>query len=172
VVDPVSAEHEPAFEAFVAARSSDLLRIALLLTGDRGAAEDLLSTALSRSYGRWDRIEGDPYPSVRRLLVAGAAGRRLRATQEIVTLPSSGPMPPDGTDAVAERERLASLVSGLPPRMRAVLVLRYAEGLGEEATAEVLGCSVATVGSQTVQALARLRGLLAAPAASAFLEEC
>src|SRR3954468_9091537 len=132
---PVRAEHEAAFEAFAAARSSDLLRTAVLLTGDRGWAEALLQTALARSYGRWDRIDGDPYPYVRRVLVTSATGRRRpHATQEIVSLTAHDPWLADGSDAVTERERLATLLSALPPRMRAVLVLRYTEDLSEAAT--------------------------------------
>lgn len=156
-----------AFEAFVAARSADLLRTATLLTRDRGHAEDLLQTALVKAYRRWGRIEGDPYPYVRRVLVTSAASWwRLRSTQEIVALPAHDLPAPDATDAVDERDRLADALATLPPRMRAVLVLRYTEDLGEAATAEVLGCSVHTVRSQTVRGLARLRTVLgpAAPA--------
>ncbi|MGY1803331.1 SigE family RNA polymerase sigma factor [Blastococcus sp. SYSU D00922] len=166
-------QEESAFEAFVAARSADLLRTATLLTRDRGHAEDLLQTALVKAYRRWGRIEGDPYPYVRRVLVTSAASWwRLRSTQEIVSLPAHDPAEPDGTDAVDERERIAEALATLPPRMRAVLVLRYTEDLGEAATAELLGCSVHTVRSQTVRGLARLRTVLGAPAPASILEEC
>jgi RNA polymerase sigma-70 factor (sigma-E family) len=170
----VRARDEAAFEAFVAARSHDLLRTAVLLTGDRGHAEDLLQTALVKAYRRWHRIEGtDPYPYVRRTLVTTAASwRRLRATQEIVSLPAHDTATPDATDAIAERDRMATALGTLPPRMRAVLVLRYTEDLSEAATAELLGCSVHTVRSQTVRGLARLRTVLGAAAPSAVLEEC
>lgn len=86
-------DHEAAFEAFVTARSDDLLRTAVLLTRDRGHAEDLLQTALAKVYRRWERIDGtDPYPYVRRTLVTSAASWwRLRATQEIVALPAHHP---------------------------------------------------------------------------------
>jgi RNA polymerase sigma-70 factor (sigma-E family) len=153
-----------AFEAFVAARSNDLLRTAALLTRDRGHAEDLLQTALVKAYRHWGRIDGeDPYPYVRKILVTTAAGwRRLRATQEIVSLPAHDAATPDQTDAFAERERMAAALATLPPRMRAVLVLRYTEDLSEAATAEALGCSINTVRSQTVRGLARLRAVLGA----------
>lgn len=159
------ADDEAAFEAFVAARSNDLLRTAVLLTRDRGHAEDLVQTALVKAYRRWQRIEGaDPYAYVRRILVTSAASwRRLRGTQEIVSLPAThDPAGPDDADAFAERDRMADALATLPPRMRAVLVLRYAEDLSEAATAEVLGCSVHTVKSQTVRGLARLRTVLGA----------
>jgi RNA polymerase sigma-70 factor (sigma-E family) len=160
------ADDEAAFESFVAARSDDLLRTAVLLTRDRGHAEDLVQTALVKAYRRWERIEGaDPYAYVRRVLVTSAASwRRLRVTQEIVSLPTHDPAGPDDADAFAERDRMSAALATLPPRMRAVLVLRYAEDLSEASTAEVLGCSVHTVKSQTVRGLARLRTVLGAAA--------
>jgi RNA polymerase sigma-70 factor (sigma-E family) len=170
----VRRRDDDAFEAFVAARSADLLRTAVLLTRDRGHAEDLLQTALVKAYRRWNRIDGeDPYPYVRRILVTTAASwRRLRATQEIVSLPAHEAGAPDPTDAFPDRDRMAAALGTLPPRMRAVLVLRYTEDLSEAATAETLGCSVHTVRSQTVRGLARLRTVLGAATPSIVLEEC
>jgi RNA polymerase sigma-70 factor (sigma-E family) len=162
----VKAEHEAAFEAFVAARSDDLLRVGYLLTADRGHAEDLLQTALLKAYRHWGRIAGeDPYPYVRKVLVTSAANwRRRRSTQEIVSLPAHDSPEPDQTNAVAERDAMAAALATLPPRMRAVLVLRYGEDLSEAATATALGCSVNTVKSQTTRGLARLRDALPSPA--------
>ena len=74
----MAPEDEDAFEAFVAARSADLLRTATLLTRDRGHAEDLLQTALVKTYRRWGRITGDPYPYVRRILVRENVSRWRR----------------------------------------------------------------------------------------------
>jgi RNA polymerase sigma-70 factor (sigma-E family) len=166
-------DDEASFEAFVTARSNDLLRTAVLLTRDRWHAEDLLQTALVKAYRRWGRIDGDPYPYVRRVLVTSAASwRRLRATQEIVSLPAHDPTSPDATEAFAERDRMAEALATLPPRMRAVLVLRYTEDLSEAATAELLGCSVHTVKSQTVRGLARLRTVLGVAAPVTVFEEC
>lgn len=67
---------------------------------------------------------------------------------------------------------MTDALATLPPRMRAVLALRYTEDLSENDTAELLGCSVHTVRSQTVRGLARLRALLGAAAASIILEKC
>jgi RNA polymerase sigma-70 factor (sigma-E family) len=169
----MAARDEAGFEDFVAARSGDLLRTAVLLTGDRGHAEDLLQTALVKAYRRWSRIErDDPYPYVRRILVTTTASwRRLRSTQEIVSLPAYDPPGPDPTDDVAERQRMTAALATLPARMRAVLVLRYTEDLSEAATAEVMGCSVHTVKSQTVRGLARLRTVLGAAALITVHEE-
>jgi RNA polymerase sigma-70 factor (sigma-E family) len=172
----VAVRDEAGFEEFVATRSDDLLRTAVLLTRDRGHAEDLLQTALVKAYRRWNRISGeDPYPYVRKILVSCAASwRRLRTTQEIVSLPAHDPPGPDVNEGLADREQMADALATLPPRMRAVLVLRYGEDLSEAATAEALGCSVSTVKSQTARGLARLRALLGAavtPQPTALLEE-
>jgi RNA polymerase sigma-70 factor (sigma-E family) len=168
----MAARDETEFEVFVGARSDELLRIAMLLTGDRGHAEDLLQTALVKAYRRWGRINRDDhYPYVRRILVTSAVSwRRLRVTQEIVSLPAYDPAGPDPTDDVAERERIRAALVTVPRRMRAVLVLRYAEDLSEAATAEALGCSVFTVRSQTQRGLARLRTVLTSSSAT-VLEE-
>ena len=166
------AADESAFEQFVARRSADLMRLAVLLAADRGHAEDLVQTALVKAYRRWGGIDADdPYPYVRRVLVTSAASWRRRTTQEIVDLPSHDPAGPDATDAVAERYRMSEALEGLPPRMRAVLVLRYAEDLSEASTADALGISVSTVRSQTVRGLARLRVVLADDRPT-VLEEC
>ncbi len=139
----------------------------------------MLQTALVQAYRRGGRIDGeDPYPYVRRVLVTSAASwRRLRVTQEIVSLPAHDPAGPDDTEAFAERDRMTEALATLPPRRRAVLVLRYVEDLSEAGTAETLGCSVHTVKSQTVRGLARLRIVLGStvPGASApvtVFEEC
>jgi RNA polymerase sigma-70 factor (sigma-E family) len=158
----MAARDETGFEDFVAARWADLLRTSVLLTRDRGHAEDLVQTALVKAYRHWGRIDGpDPYPYVRRILVTTAASWwRLRSTQEIVALPAYDAPGPDPTEEVAERERLAQALATLPARMRTVLVLRYAEDVSEAATAALMGCSVATVKSQTARGLARLRDVL------------
>ena len=137
----MATRDEAGFEAFVAARSNDLLRFAVLLTRDRGHAEDLLQTALVKAYRRWNRIAADdPYPYVRRVMVTSAASwRRLRTTQEIVSLPAYDPAGPDANEDFGDREQMADALATLPPRMRAVLVLRYAEDLSEAATAEAPG---------------------------------
>jgi RNA polymerase sigma-70 factor (sigma-E family) len=174
----MAVRDELGFETFVVARSRDLLRTAVLLTHDRGHAEDLLQIALIKAHRRWNRIAGDdPYPYVRRILVTAAASwRRRRATQEIVSMPAHDLVGADPTEDVAkdmaEREQLVAALATLPPRMRTVLVLRYAEDLSEAATAELMGCAVSTVRSQTVRGMARLRSALGAAATIVVLEEC
>ena len=148
---------EATFEEWVGARTPALVRTAYLLTGDWQRAEDLLQTALMRCYGRWSRID-DHEAYVRRTLVTTYAGwRRRRWTGEV-----PGPVPdgPDGTDAAAGAEARADalrLLASLPPRQRAVVVLRYYEDMSEAETAALLGVSPGTVKSTAAKALARLR---------------
>lgn len=146
------------FEAFVAASGDRLLRTAYLLTRDHALAEDLLQTALTRSWSRWRRIGGDPEPYVRRVLVNTYATwwrRRWNGERPTEVLPDVAAHDP--YEAHAERRDLWTALGRLPRRQRAAVVLRYYEGLTEVETAAVLGCSVGTVKSQTSRALAKLR---------------
>ncbi len=151
------------FRAFVASRSAALARTAYLLTGDAHLAEDLLQEALTRVATRWDRIGvgGDPEPYVRRVLYTCAVdGWRRRRVVELVTdTPPELRGPGDDADVVARRLVLRDALARLTPRQRAVLVLRFYEDRTEAQTADILGCSLSTVKSQTKHALARLRQL-------------
>jgi RNA polymerase sigma-70 factor (sigma-E family) len=142
------------FDDFVATRSAALLRTAYLLTRDHGAAEDLLQTALTKAWFAWDRIEGNPEPYVRRILVTTYASwwrRRWNGEHATEDLPEAG-----HADTAADTD-LWTALGRLPRRMRAVVVLRYFEDLTEAETAQLLGCSVGTVKSQASKALAKLR---------------
>ncbi len=156
-------DDEAAFTAFVAARWNQLLRTAYLLTGDHGKAEDMVQTALMRTHRRWRRIERDDAPEVyvRRVMVnlATAWWRRNRI-QEQVTAELPDRPGPDAHAAFVLHDEIWNAVRTLPARMRAVLVLRYFEDLPEAQVADLLGCSVGTVKSQTHRALARLRAQL------------
>jgi RNA polymerase sigma-70 factor (sigma-E family) len=161
----MDAAAEAEFREFVTARWHALLRTAYLLTGDHGRAEDLLQTALMRTHRNWRRIERTDAPEVyvRRILVNVSNSwwrRRLSRPYELLTH-----APPElaATDAHAAydlRDELWRAVQVLPPRMRAVLVLRYFEDLPEAETARILGCSVGSVKSQTSRGLDRLRAAL------------
>ena len=149
-----------AFRAYVAARSPALLRTAYLLTGNRADAEDLVQTALAKTYLAWDRIREreavDAY--VRRILVNTQTSwwRRRRITEY-----ATDDLPEHGLPAAAEgfalHDALWSALATLPPRQRAIVVLRYYEDLSEAETARVLGISAGTVKSATSRALATLR---------------
>lgn len=153
-------EHDEAFSAFVAARSRHLLHGAHLLTGDRHRAEDLLQTALTRAYLRWDRIvDEDPEGYVRRTMVnAHIDWWRRKPWREEPTdvLPDRAVIAPD-TDT---RAALLAALATLSRRQRAVMVLRYFEDMSEADIARTLGCSPGTVKSAASRATATLRVLL------------
>lgn len=145
------------FEDFVGARSTALLRTAYLLTRDHGKAEDLLQTALAKSWFAWSRIEGDPERYVRKVLVntfASSWRRKWRGETPTEVLPE---LAADSGGRAEDRQDLWTALGGLPRRQRAVVVLRYFEDLTEIETAHQLGCSVGTVKSQLSKALAKLR---------------
>jgi RNA polymerase sigma-70 factor (sigma-E family) len=147
------------FEAFVAARYAALLRTAYLLTGNHHDAEDLLQQSLVRAIGAWKRIEGDPEPYVRTILVRQNLSRwRRRRWRELNTdaLPETS-VSDEGAD---DRMALQRALGVLAPRQRAVIVLRYYEDLTEVQTAAALGIAVGTVKSQSRDALRRLRQVL------------
>ncbi|MDR8408230.1 SigE family RNA polymerase sigma factor [Nonomuraea sp. 3-1Str] len=153
------AEHS--FGEFVAARATSLLRVAYLACGNETEAEDLLQTALERTYKNWDRVRADsPEPYVRRVIVNTAISRARR--RKILSIIPTRVLPetPARSADVDLRHVLMDALRDLPPRQRAVVVLRYWEDLSEAQAAEVLGCSVGTVKSQASKALAKLRTAL------------
>jgi RNA polymerase sigma-70 factor (sigma-E family) len=151
---------EGAFREFVAARSGALLRTAYLLVGDRGRAEDLLQTALIKAYVAWHRIRdpGALEGYVRRTMANTATswwrGRPYRE-RPVSELPERTGQ--DDIGARFERDAMWAHLRALPTRQRAVLVLRYYEGLSETEIAEVLGVSRGTVKSHASRALSALR---------------
>lgn len=152
---------EASFADYVTARMPALQRTAYLLTGDHHDAEDLVQAALIKVVAKWKRIADHPDPYVRRVLVHEHVSRwRGRRWREVHTdrMPEAAAATPD----LAGREALRVALAALPPRQRAVIVLRYFEDLTERDSAEALGIAVGTVKSQARDALARLRALLGA----------
>lgn len=154
-------EEPQGFRDFVVARQRALLRTARMLTGNQHAAEDLVQATLERVWPRWQRVarDGDPDAYVRRAMINTYASwwrRRWRGERPTSELPEA-PISDDAYARADLADALRRVLPTLPPRQRAVLVLRYYEDLSEAATAEALGCSVGTVKSQTAKALARLR---------------
>jgi RNA polymerase sigma-70 factor (sigma-E family) len=157
-VDPRGADGKAAFDDFVAARSRALLRTSYLLTHDHALAEDLLQTSLAKAWFSWKRIQDEPEPYVRKILVNTYASwwrRKWNGEQPTEVLPEHAA--PASSTSAAEPTDLWTAMERLPRRMRAVIVLRYFEDLTEVQTADALGCSVGTVKSQTSKALAKLR---------------
>ncbi len=154
---------EAEFRRFVAARSASLQRTAYLIVGDWAHAEDVLQTALTKTYLAWKRlgeIEAvDAY--ARRVLVTTATSwwrRRWHGERPTDVMPERAT--PDRFDERLERQAMWRHVQSLPPRQRAVLVLRFYEDLTEAETARVLGVALGTVKSQCARALTTLRNRL------------
>lgn len=155
------AQRDAEFTEYLAARQPSLLRTAYLLTGDRHQAEDVLQTSLAKLYLAWDKVHDraavDAY--VRRIMVNenNSLWRRAWKKREYVTevIPEGAPHHDaydDGTN-----DELWRVVQTLPPKARAVVVLRYYEQMSELEVADALGISVGTVKSQGSRALAALR---------------
>ncbi|MFJ2442122.1 SigE family RNA polymerase sigma factor [Streptomyces sp. NPDC087658] len=153
----------PSFSSYVRARGPVLLRAARSLTANPCDAEDLLQTALTKTYVAWERIEDhralDGY--VRRALLNTRTSQwRKRKVDEFACeeLPEPTGVPvPDPAERQVLHDAMWRAVMRLPDRQRAMVVLRYYEDLSEVQTAEVLGVSVGTVKSAVSRALGKLR---------------
>jgi len=152
------------YREYVASRLDQLRRTAYLLCGDWHTADDLVSTALVKLLRHWRRVSAmdnvDAY--VRRMLLRAWLDERRRPWRREYAraqVPETAARP--GYD-VADRMAVLALLAELPPRRRAVLVLRFFCDLSVEETAEALGCATGTVKSQTARALDALRTRLGA----------
>ena len=149
------------FVEFVATRSGVLLRSAWLLTGDVGKAEDLLQTVLALVWPRWPRVAegGNPEAYIRRVLYSTYLSwwrRRWRFEVPSPAVPDTVDQSDLAGDS-ANRDALQRALAKLSRQQRAVVVLRYVEDLSVAETAQLLGCSAATVKVQAGRALAALR---------------
>jgi RNA polymerase sigma-70 factor (sigma-E family) len=149
------------YTEFVHASWPSLYRTAFLLLGDRTEAEDLVQTALAKTYASWGRVRDlDAAPGYARTTLINTASswfrkKSWRNERPTETLPELG-QEHDPSDRPAVLAALAQL----PPRQRAVVVLRYYEDLSVAQAASALGVTEGTVKSQTSDVLARLRTLL------------
>lgn len=146
------------FGEFAAARASHLFRIAYLMCGDWHEAEDLVQTTLAKLFVAWHRVQRTQSPDgyARKVLVnAYLSHRRLKRSAET---PVADPREPRvaGDDADLRLTLVAALRT-LPPRSRAVVVLRYVDDHSIESVAETLGISPAAVKSLNSRGLAQLR---------------
>jgi len=149
------------FEEYVLSRGPALVRLARLLVSDDHRAEDLVQDVLAKAYPKWSRISRIDHPDryLRRMLVnARNSWLRRRVNHEVaVSDVVDRARADDVGGAAAERDAMWRLVAGLPPRQRAVLVLRFYEDLDDVAIAEILGCSTVTVRTHAMRALSSLR---------------
>ncbi|RAO17306.1 SigE family RNA polymerase sigma factor [Micromonospora noduli] len=158
---PVDVE---GYRDYVGARLESLRRTAYLLCGDWHTADDLVSTALVKLLRHWPRVSAMDSPDayVRRTLLRVWLDERRRpwrreaAWAEVPEQAAAA----GGTDGAADRLTILALLAELPPRRRAVLVLRYFCDLSVEETARELDCTAGTVKSQSARAIEALRGRL------------
>nr|WP_246221096.1 SigE family RNA polymerase sigma factor [Phytoactinopolyspora mesophila] len=177
---------EASYREFVVARRRSLLRTAYLLCGEWHLAEDLVQDTLAKLYVAWRRVqrrdEVDAYAR-KALLNTYIDSRRRPWRREHTTdttrhdastaaLNGSGGSgdPADQGDPGMRRQLLDALAD-VPPRQRAVLVLRFWEDLSVEQVADLLNCRTGTVKSQTARGLDRLRDLLGATTLAEMKEQ-
>jgi RNA polymerase sigma-70 factor (sigma-E family) len=149
------------FVEFAAATSPRLRRMAFLLCGDWHTAEDLTQTTLAKVFASWRKIRRHDAAhayAARTLVNTYLADKRLKRTGEVLTgtLPERPGEPPAPETRIVVLDALATL----PPKGRAVVVLRYWADLSVEQAADVLGCSPGNVKSQSARALDKLRAVL------------
>ncbi len=146
------------FSEYFAARAHALRATAYLLCGDWHRAEDITQVAMTKLYLAWPRLREHGMDAYARKVVVRtflAENRRLWRRREHLTESLPEPAVPEGDPD--QRMLLEAALRIVPPRQRAVLVLRYWNDLSVEETAEVLDCSVGTVKSQAARGIATLR---------------
>ncbi|MBW6437775.1 sigma-70 family RNA polymerase sigma factor [Actinoplanes hulinensis] len=137
--------------------------LAYLTCGDWQVAEDAVLSALAKLYAKWNRVENpDAYARTAVVRAAIDETRRpwWRREQSRSHAMPDAPAPGDATQAVDERLRMREALDGLPARQRAVLALRFLEGLSVQQTAEALKCPEGTVKVYTARGLDALRRIL------------
>ena len=153
---------EGEFREFVGAQMESLRGLAYLTCGDWQVAEDAVLASLAKLYVIWHRVD-NPAAYARTAAVRAAIDETRRpwwrreqahgdAMPEVVVF--------DGTQAVDDRLQLRAGLGRLPVRLRAVLVLRFLEGLSVQETAAALGCPEGTVKAYTSRGLEALRKIL------------
>lgn len=149
------------FEEFVAEQGGSLLRLAYVLTTDRHQAEDLVQSCLAQAFTKWPTVRQaeSPVAYVRRILInQHLSWKRRRWTTEAPTELDDLDQPvDDAVDIVLSRDTIRSLIAGLPPRARTVLVLRYYADLADADIAAALGVSEGTVRATASRALLTIR---------------
>ncbi|WP_328448191.1 SigE family RNA polymerase sigma factor [Streptomyces sp. NBC_00386] len=154
---PQRSQAPESFEAFAQSRQRSLYRTAYLLCGDPDTARDLTQTTLAKLFQHWGRASAADHIEAyaRTVLTRTYLAERRRRLRDLLAHSRPDPRPaPDHTDL---RVTLMSALAGLPPRARAMVVLRYWEDQSVESVAELLKCSESTVKSQCSRSLAKLR---------------
>ncbi len=155
---------DEALTDLVARNGDRLLRVGFQLTHDRAAAQDLVQEALLRVYSTVRRGGHEPqdwYAYLRRAVINEfLRTRRLLSSTEVVTDPVPEAPPAESAEGqVDDRTEVWAALGKLSARQRAVLVLRYYEGLPDGEIAALLGCREASVRSLASRGLAAMRRL-------------
>lgn len=165
--EPGRVVEDVTFEQFAVARLPSLLRYAVVLTGDRDLAQDVVQEVMARAQVKWRRISGADAPEayVRRMVLNEYLSWRRSWTvrnvhavgERLVDLDDARGGVHDHAHDVVEADELWRRLATLGRKQRAVLVLRYYEQLDDDAIADLVGCSPATVRSHAARALKNLR---------------
>jgi RNA polymerase sigma-70 factor (sigma-E family) len=156
------SDNEAEFREFAAARMEALRGLAYLTCGDWQTAEDAVLSALSRLYVKWSKID-NPDAYARTAVVRAAIDETRRPwwrREQSLSHDMPERVVPDTTADVDERLRIRAALRHLPPKLRAVLVLRFLEGLSVQQTAASLRCPEGTVKAYTSRGLDALRTIL------------
>ncbi len=148
---------EPEYVEYFIARQRSFVRTAYAMLGSRAAAEDAAQAAFTSLYAHWPRIRsGNPEAYGRRVLVNTCISMLRKRKHELVV-----DRVPEGFSESGEASvDLMDALARLPVRDRAVLSLRFLEGLSVRDVAAALDVPEGTVKSQCSRALARLEPLL------------
>jgi RNA polymerase sigma-70 factor (sigma-E family) len=155
------------YDEFIAHRLGSLLRFATAVTCDPHLAEDVVQDVLVRAHGRWARIAAMEQPEayLKRMVVNEFISSRRRSARVVPlateALATAAPSYPDHAVVHGERDVLMRHIAGLTPKQRAVVALRYYDGMRDTEIALALGCSETTVRTHASRALAALRGAMA-----------
>ncbi len=152
------------FAEFFRATWPRLFRTTYAVAGNRSLAEDALQSAFANAYSAWDRVQAAAHPEayVRRMAVnevLSVLRRPWFRSERSTEAPEPAPLP-SSEDRTVDRDAVWRAVCALPPRQRAVVVLRYYEDLSEAEIAEAMGISRGAVKSHTSRGMAALRDLL------------
>lgn len=147
------------FEQFAALALPRLVRSVTAMCADRGLAEDVVQEVLIRVHARWDQVGALDAPEayVRRALVNEYISWQRKWARVVPREHVPDRTEPDHGDRIADRSATAQRLAGLPPKQRAVLVLRYLDDLTDLEIAAALGCRPATVRAYASRGLAQLR---------------
>ncbi|HEX7740754.1 MAG TPA: SigE family RNA polymerase sigma factor [Marmoricola sp.] len=165
--DPVGATEAPTFDEYADAAWPSLYRYAYLLAGNHADAEDLAQQTLLKAFQHWHRVRAADRPEayLRRTLTNTYVSTVRPKSRRMEILTDAPPEPAAAPPGIDDRMSLWPHISSLPPRQRAVVVLRYYEDLTEHEIAEALGCSAGTVKSTAHHALKALRASIGDDAA-------